>query len=101
MRACCLQRSIGCNALYLHAPGRTLVDQGVDDYPRSGALEVAGPVSSPLLRNRVWRLTHEVAWSITTDAFATESNTLVLRFFARYAEPRAEAEDAFTVPDWA
>jgi hypothetical protein len=23
------------------------------------------------------------------------------RFFARYAEPTAEAEDAFTVPDWA
>ena len=46
MRACRLQLLIGCNTLYLHAPGRTLVDEGVDDYSRSGALDVAGPVSS-------------------------------------------------------
>ena len=31
---------------------------------------------------------------------ASASNTRVPRFFARFAEPEAEAEDAFTVPDW-
>jgi hypothetical protein len=100
-RACRLQRSIGCNTLYLHAPGRTLVDEGVDDYSRSGALDFAGPVSLPFLREHVRRLAREVGWPTTIDAFATESNALGPRLFARYAEPRAEAEDAFTVPDWA
>jgi hypothetical protein len=38
---------------------------------------------------------------LTVDAFASESNSLIPRFFARFAEPRAEAEDAFTVPSWA
>jgi len=38
---------------------------------------------------------------LTVDAFASKSNSLLPRFFARYAEPDAEAEDAFTVPDWA
>ena len=39
-------------------------------------------------------------WALTVDAFASEANSLLPRFFARYAEPRAEVEDAFTVPDW-
>jgi hypothetical protein len=38
---------------------------------------------------------------LTVDAFASKSNSLLPRFFARYAEPDAEVEDAFTVPDWA
>jgi hypothetical protein len=99
MHACHLQRRIGCNTLYLHAPGRTLMDEGVDDYSRSSALDVAGPVSSPLIRDQVLRLAQAVGWTITIDAFTTESNALVPRFFARYAEPRAEAEDAFTSPE--
>jgi hypothetical protein len=41
MRACRLQRLIGCSTLYLHAPGRSLVDEGVGDFSRSGALEIA------------------------------------------------------------
>jgi hypothetical protein len=49
----------------------------------------------------VHRLVQAVGWSITVDAFASESNALAPRFFARYAEPRTEVEDAFTVPDWA
>ena len=101
MRSCRLQHRIRCHALYLHAPGRTLVEEGVDDYSRAGALEVTGPVSSPFVRERVLALARSLGWPITIDAFATESNALVPRFFARYAEPRAEAEDAFTVPDWA
>jgi hypothetical protein len=40
-------------------------------------------------------------WPLTVDAFASESNSLLPRLFARYAEPSAEAEDAFTVPSWA
>jgi hypothetical protein len=51
MRTCRLQRRIGCNALYLHAPGLTLVEEGVDDLSRAGALDVAGPMPArPALR---------------------------------------------------
>ena len=77
------------------------MEEGVDDHSRAGALEVAGPVSSPRVRRLVSTLARNLGWTVTVDAFATESNAFVPRFFARYAEPRAEAEDAFTVPDWA
>ena len=101
MRSCRLQRRVGYNALHLHAPGRVLVAEGVDDYSRSGASEIAGPVSSDLVRAQARQLASLCGWSLTVDAFASESNSLLPRFFARYAEPRAEAEDAFTVPSWA
>ncbi len=78
-----------------------LVDEGVDDHSRRGTLEVAGPVSSTKVRERSLRLADACSWKITLDTFASESNTLLPRFFARYAEPSAEAENAFTVPDWA
>ena len=29
MRSCCLQHRVGCNTLYLHAPGRTFVEEGI------------------------------------------------------------------------
>ena len=100
MRACHLQRRVRCNPLYLHAPGRVLVAEGIDDHSRDGALEVAGPTSGPRIRQLVLALAKTCGWTITIDAFASESNCLVPRFFARYAEHAAEAEDAFTVPDW-
>ena len=100
MRTCRLERQIGCETLYLHAPGRVLVDEGVDRSSRDIALEVSGPASGPRIRDAVSRLARDLGWLLTVDAFATESNTLLPRFFARFAEPRAEAEDAFTVPDW-
>ena len=96
-----LLRHCRSTPLYLHAPGRVLVDEGVDDHSRDGALDIAGPVSSALVRNHARTIAANLGWSLTVDAFATESNTFLPRFFARYAEPRAEAEDAFTVPDWA
>ena len=52
MRSCLLQRRGCCQTLLLHAPGRVLMDEGVDDHSRDGALEVAGPVSSALVRRR-------------------------------------------------
>ena len=101
MRACRLERRVGCHTLHLHAPGRVLVDEGVDGHSRAGALEVAGPVSSALVRAHAHQLASACGWTLTVDAFASESNTLLPRFFARFAEPSAEAEDAFTVPSWA
>jgi hypothetical protein len=95
-----LERRIGCESLHLHAPGRVLIDEGIDDLSRDTALEVTGPVSSSDLRLRVRALASSLGWTITVDAFATASNAVTPRFFARFAEPDTEAEDAFTVPDW-
>ena len=77
-----------------------LIDEGVDDLSRDHALEVAGPLSGPLLREKALQLAHSLGWRLTIDAFASERNSLLPRFFARYAEPSAESEDAFTVGDW-
>ena len=74
MRSCRLQHRVGCHTLYLHAPGRTLVEEGVDELSRSGALEVAGPVSSPFLCERVWTLARELDWLLTIDAFCQEES---------------------------
>ena len=101
MRLCRRQRPYRCSPLYLHAPGRVLIDEGVDDASRSMAEEVAGPVSSPYLRRIVLREAQRQGWLITVDAFASHENAMVPRFIARYAEPMTEAEDAFTVGDWA
>ena len=100
MRTCRLEHSLGCNTLHLHAPGRVLIEEGVDDLSRDRAIEVAGPVSGPLLRQKALQLAQSLGWRLTVDSFASESNSLLPRFFARYAEPSAEAEDAFTVGDW-
>jgi hypothetical protein len=53
------------------------------------------------VRARSLQLAASCGWTLTIDAFASASNSLLPRFFARYAEPSAEVEDAFTVPDWA
>jgi hypothetical protein len=100
MRSCLTQRKARCQTLFLHAPGRVLVDEGVDEHSRAGALAVSGPVSSDLVRSRALALAASCGWSLSIDAFASESNSLLPRFFARFAEPRAEVEDAFTAPDW-
>ncbi len=91
---CHLQCHIHSNTLYLHAPGRVLVEEGVDDYSRAGALDVAGPVSSSLVRDQSLKLAKACGWTLTVDAFATKSNSLLSRFFTRYAEQDVEAEDA-------
>ncbi len=95
-----LERRIGCESLHLHAPGRALIDKGIDNLSCDTALEVTGPVSSPDLRLRAHTLASSLGWTITVDAFATATNAVTPRFFARFAEPDAEAEDAFTVLDW-
>ena len=76
------------------------IEEGIDKLSRDDTAEVAGPSSSQLVRDHALRLAQEQGWTLTVDAFASESNAVLPRFFARYAEPRAEAEDAFAVNDW-
>jgi hypothetical protein len=99
MRFALLQRDAWCHSLFLHAPGSQLVAEGPDDLSRTTAPDVAGPVSSPLVRSHADLLAQSLGWELTVDAFASESNSRLPRFFARYAEARAEAEDAFVVND--
>jgi hypothetical protein len=100
MRSCHLQRRLRSNALFLHAPGRVLMAEGIDGHSREGALAVTSSASGPRLRALAHELAATCGWTITIDAFASECNSLLPRSYARYAEPNAEVEDAFTVPDW-
>ncbi len=86
--------------MFLHAPGDKLILEGVDSLSRDVAEEVSGPVSSPLVRDRTTLLAQALGWVLTIDAFASETKSLPPHFFDRYAEPRAEVEDAFAVGDW-
>ena len=99
MRLAMLQRKARCHPLYLHAPGDKLVLEGVDGLSRDVAAEVSGPVSSQLVRDRATQLAQALGRDLAV-AFASKSNSLLPRFFARYAEPRAEVEDAFAVREW-
>jgi hypothetical protein len=69
MRACRLQRAIRCHTLHLHAPGQTLVDEGIDALSRDTAVELVGPVSGPGLRERALSLAASLGWTLTIDAF--------------------------------
>lgn len=99
-RLTCLCASLEATALFLHAPGKTLIAEGVDDASRRLASAIAGPACSVALRNRIFALASQLGWSISVDAFASISNRLVARYFAEFAEPQAEAVDALAVTDW-
>jgi hypothetical protein len=89
--------------MYLPFPVRSrpgLVKRCVDEYYHAGAIEVAGPVSTPFLRARALCLVSNCGWTLTVEDFASESKALLPRLFARYTKPPAEAAD-FTVPEWA
>jgi hypothetical protein len=86
--------------LYLHAPGKALIEEGVDDASRRLASAIAGPACSEALRRQVHELASLVGWEITLDAFASASNRLVPRYFSEFAEPLSEAVDALAVTDW-
>ena len=83
MRLAMLHREARCHPLFLHAPGDLLILEGVDGLSREVASEVSGPTSSPLVRDRATQLARALGWELTVDAFASESNTLLPRFFAR------------------
>jgi hypothetical protein len=81
MRFALLQRDARCHALFLHAPGSQLVEEGINDLSRTAAADVAGPVSSPLVRSYADLLARSLGWELTVDAFASEANSLLPRFF--------------------
>ena len=40
MRSCRIHRALRCNALYLHAPGRTLMEEGIKGHSRAGTHKI-------------------------------------------------------------
>jgi hypothetical protein len=86
--------------LYLQPPGRVLIDKGIDGLSHDTALDIAGLATSDFFWDLVQRVAHSAGpdWRVTVDCLASARNTRAPRFFARLAEPDAEAEDAFAVP---
>ena len=86
--------------LFLHVPGATMVEEGVDDLSRSSAIQVRQVESLPALRDMVSAHAAKLGWTISLDLFACSANTLVPRFFSQTGEPDAEGIDALVQPDW-
>ena len=86
--------------LFLHAPGEVLKAEGVDGLSRESAQELRCSESGPALRALVSDEAARLGERFTVDLFASADNALVPRFYARYAEPLAEAVDALVQTDW-
>ena len=86
--------------LFLHAPGRVLKSEGVDDLLRSVAAERRAAESTSRLRGIIQSEAARLGEAISIDLFATADNALVPRFFAWHTEPLAEGVDALAQPDW-
>ena len=85
-----------------HVPGFALIAEGVDGALLAGEsfgadanLEaVLGQAVSDSLWERIWALAYRVGWTVTVEAFASESNARVPRFWSRFPEQGAEAFNA-------
>jgi hypothetical protein len=102
--------SANVDLLPYHVPGLTLVAEGIDGASRAG--DDFGPganvdsILGPAVSDHLWLLACRAAsaaglGSFTVDAFASESNARVPRFWSKFHEPGAEAICALCVPDWA
>jgi hypothetical protein len=78
MRACRLERAIGCHTLHLHVPGQTLIDEGIDDLSRDTAADIAGPANAPGLRERVLSLAASLGWALTTTSGTSIAGTFYI-----------------------
>jgi hypothetical protein len=88
------------NPLFLHAPGRVMIEEGVDAASRDLAERIRGPACSPALSRIIQSAAAALGWTLSLDVFASSANAQTPRFFSLYAEPHAEKVDAFNVPDW-
>jgi hypothetical protein len=102
--------SVNVDLLPYHVPGLTLVAEGIDGASRAGADfgadvnvdSILGPAVSDTLWQHVHGAVVAAGWDgVTVDAFASESNARVPRFWSRFHEPGSEVIDALCVPDWA
>ena len=85
---------------FLHAPGTSLVADGIDDASRGVAQRTMHPACTETMRGILRSMAAALGWEITVDIFATEANAITERFYSHYAEPNAEAVDALAVTSW-
>ena len=113
MQSCALRFARLCaeldiDAVIHHVAGLQLIEEGVDGASRGGDHfgddanldSTLGPAVSPSLWSQICSALAIIGWRVTVDAFATESNRCVARFWSRFGEPGSEAVDALSVPDW-
>ena len=105
LQACASRLAITCSDLcaapyFLHAPGDTLIAEGIDDASRSLARGIKGPSCNQTLKTYIFASAKRLGWHISVDAFASAYNRLVERYYAEFPEPDAEAVDALAVTDW-
>ena len=100
MRLSKFAASLNCDTLFLHAPGRDLIEEGIDRLSRDVAISLRGPSCNTSLRLLINKMAVSLHWTLSVDLFATSSNTLTPRFFSRFPEPLSEFEDAFGVDSW-
>ena len=102
--------SANVDCLPWHVPGLTLVAEGIDGASRGGSElgadanveAILGPAVDDGLWLTVSRAVEAAGWQrVTVDAFASESNARVPRFWSRFHEPGSETIDALCVLDWA
>ena len=94
----CIQLDISPPPAFLFAPGEVLKAEGVDELSRADARAQRAMESTSALRLIVREEAERLGWKISVDLFASSSNCIVPRFFARYPEPLAEAVDALSQP---
>ena len=93
--------STGSRLVPMWAPGKELVDLGVDGLSRTAALALHDVSLHPQHSLVVAALaaTH-LGRQLTVDWFASAHTAQAPRFWSRYAEPGAEGIDAFLAPSW-
>ena len=94
-------RTAGKPPLLLHAPGVTLIAEGVDALSREVAAARLLGSSTGKLRRLVTAEAARLGAVITIDLFATADNTIVPRFASLHSEPLTEWVDALSMPSWA
>jgi hypothetical protein len=83
------------------APGKELVDIGIDDLSRSAALALHDVALAPDHLARVRALAAEhLGSALTVDWFASATSAQLQRYWSRYPDPAAEGLDALLAPSW-
>ena len=85
MRLSKFAASLNCDTLFLHAPGRDLIEEGIDRLSRDVALFLRGPSCNASLRLLISNTAVSLHWILSVDLFATSTNTLTPRLIQGFS----------------
>ena len=71
MRLSKLAAALNCDLLFLHAPGRDLVEEGIDRLSRETAMSLRDPSCNTQLRKDIHAMAITLDWKLSVDLFAT------------------------------